>query len=226
MGCTSLPDNLLCGLPRPFGLHATCAGGAGAVCGGVQGARVQQGPPGALRQTCAAPLGFAAPPKSGPHCHCPKNRVCYQLDCYQPDCCHRNTPCACAAVHTDALLEEPLPFQPSSRKHRSVAQVQGRALARIMQRASSQADCGMPGRCRERVPERAFWSAVTSNPPLYGADTPTSFFDPRLPFGWNLRDLQVPMRRGRLCPCHPSWGVFCFRLGCARSHFYVGHCTV
>ena len=49
-----------------------------------------------------------------------------------------------------------------------------------------------PGRCRERVPERAFWSAVTSNPPLYGADTPTSFFDRRLPFGWNLRNLQVP----------------------------------
>lgn len=47
------------------------------------------------------------------------------------------------------------------------------------------------GQCKEPVPERAFWSAVTTNPPLYGADTPTSFFDDRLPFGWNLRDLQV-----------------------------------
>ena len=26
-------------------------------------------------------------------------------------------------------------------------------------------------------------------PPLYGADTPVSFFDPKLPYGWNLRDL-------------------------------------
>ena len=60
-----------------------------------------------------------------------------------------------------------------------------------MSRATPQAGCGVPGRCRERVPERAFWSAVTSNPPLYGADTPTSFFDRQLPFGWNLRDLQV-----------------------------------
>jgi len=44
------------------------------------------------------------------------------------------------------------------------------------------------------VPERAFWSAVTTNAPLYGADTPTSFFDGALPWGWNLRDLQARRR--------------------------------
>lgn len=38
--------------------------------------------------------------------------------------------------------------------------------------------------------ERAFWSSVTINPPFYGADTPTSFFDESLEYGWNLRDLQ------------------------------------
>lgn len=27
------------------------------------------------------------------------------------------------------------------------------------------------------------------HPPLYGADTPVSFFDPKLPYGWNLRNL-------------------------------------
>lgn len=37
--------------------------------------------------------------------------------------------------------------------------------------------------------ERSFWSSVTINPPLYGADTPVSFFDERLDYGWNLRRL-------------------------------------
>lgn len=37
--------------------------------------------------------------------------------------------------------------------------------------------------------ERAFWSSVTINPPLYGADTPISFFDDELNYGWNLRNL-------------------------------------
>jgi len=40
-----------------------------------------------------------------------------------------------------------------------------------------------PGQCKERVPERAFWSAVTTNAPLYGAE-----------WGWNLRDLQARRR--------------------------------
>ena len=38
--------------------------------------------------------------------------------------------------------------------------------------------------------ERAFWSSVTINAPLYGADTPSSLFDNCLDFGWNLHDLQ------------------------------------
>jgi hypothetical protein len=32
---------------------------------------------------------------------------------------------------------------------------------------------------------------VTINPPLYGADTPQSFFDEKLDYGWNLRHLEV-----------------------------------
>jgi [histone H3]-trimethyl-L-lysine9/36 demethylase len=35
--------------------------------------------------------------------------------------------------------------------------------------------------------ERAFWSSLTSNPPLYGADTPISLFDDNVPWGWNLK---------------------------------------
>ncbi|CAD7698279.1 unnamed protein product [Ostreobium quekettii] len=45
------------------------------------------------------------------------------------------------------------------------------------------------GRRDDDMCERAFWSSVTLRPPLYGADTPQSFFDKDLPFGWNLRDL-------------------------------------
>ena len=37
--------------------------------------------------------------------------------------------------------------------------------------------------------ERSFWSGVTLNPPLYGADTVMSLFDDKVSFGWNLRDL-------------------------------------
>ena len=37
--------------------------------------------------------------------------------------------------------------------------------------------------------ERDFWKAVTQDPPLYGADTPVSFFRKKLPWGWNLRSL-------------------------------------
>ncbi|KAL4426832.1 hypothetical protein ABPG77_006618 [Micractinium sp. CCAP 211/92] len=42
---------------------------------------------------------------------------------------------------------------------------------------------------QDEVNERAFWSGLTNNPPLYGADTPVSLFDEKLPFGWNLRRL-------------------------------------
>lgn len=37
--------------------------------------------------------------------------------------------------------------------------------------------------------ERSFWSGVTLNPPVYGADTVMSLFDDKVSFGWNLRDL-------------------------------------
>lgn len=37
--------------------------------------------------------------------------------------------------------------------------------------------------------ERAFWSRVSLNPPLYGADTDVSFFDQKVKFGWNMHDL-------------------------------------
>mmetsp|Transcript_19607 Transcript_19607/g.54505 ORF Transcript_19607/g.54505 Transcript_19607/m.54505 type:complete len:625 (-) Transcript_19607:134-2008(-) len=37
--------------------------------------------------------------------------------------------------------------------------------------------------------ERAFWSSITINPPLYGADNPASLFDKKVRVGWNLRDL-------------------------------------
>lgn len=42
---------------------------------------------------------------------------------------------------------------------------------------------------QDEVNERAFWSGLTNSPPLYGADTPVSLFDEKLPFGWNLRRL-------------------------------------
>ena len=37
--------------------------------------------------------------------------------------------------------------------------------------------------------ERAFWRSLTINPPIYGADTPQSFFDKKLDWGWNLHAL-------------------------------------
>lgn len=37
--------------------------------------------------------------------------------------------------------------------------------------------------------ERAFWSSISFNPPLYGADTPISMFDKNVPWGWNLRHI-------------------------------------
>ena len=43
---------------------------------------------------------------------------------------------------------------------------------------------------RESTMDREFWRTVTMAPPYYGADTPHSFFDKELPFGWNLRDLK------------------------------------
>lgn len=37
--------------------------------------------------------------------------------------------------------------------------------------------------------ERSFWSSITMNPPIYGADTPLSLFDETVPWGWNLQKL-------------------------------------
>ncbi|CAG9466366.1 unnamed protein product [Pedinophyceae sp. YPF-701] len=37
--------------------------------------------------------------------------------------------------------------------------------------------------------ERAFWSSLSTIPPLYGADTPSSYFDSDLKRGWNLQKL-------------------------------------
>lgn len=37
--------------------------------------------------------------------------------------------------------------------------------------------------------ERSFWSSITMNPPIYGADTPVSLFDEEVPWGWNLKKL-------------------------------------
>ncbi len=45
------------------------------------------------------------------------------------------------------------------------------------------------GHARDDMLERAFWSALTVSPPLYGADTPLSLFDTAVPWGWNLRAL-------------------------------------
>ncbi|KAK9865570.1 hypothetical protein WJX84_000456 [Apatococcus fuscideae] len=44
------------------------------------------------------------------------------------------------------------------------------------------------GHRQDDLLERAFWSAVTLNPPLYGADTPVSFFDEKVE-GWNIKNL-------------------------------------
>ncbi len=43
------------------------------------------------------------------------------------------------------------------------------------------ADAAPPAACRVH--------SITINPPVYGADTPQSFFDEKLPYGWNLRNL-------------------------------------
>ncbi len=43
--------------------------------------------------------------------------------------------------------------------------------------------CAPGGRDKDDCLERAFWSSVTINPPLYGADTPISLFDDQLEYG-------------------------------------------
>ncbi|GBF87753.1 jumonji domain-containing protein [Raphidocelis subcapitata] len=52
--------------------------------------------------------------------------------------------------------------------------------------------------------ERSFWSSVTINPPFYGADTPQSFFDEKLDYGWNLRHLEGCLLRRSGVPQIPG----------------------
>lgn len=59
------------------------------------------------------------------------------------------------------------------------------------------------GHREDSLLERAFWSAVTLSPPLYGADTPQSFFDAELEWGWNLRKLQCLLSK-RQVPTIPG----------------------
>lgn len=56
------------------------------------------------------------------------------------------------------------------------------------------------GHRQDDLLERAFWSSVTINPPYYGADTPTSFFDNALDYGWNLRNLKDLLRQYEVPP--------------------------
>ena len=46
-----------------------------------------------------------------------------------------------------------------------------------------------PPQADDQLLERSFWSGVTLRPPMYGSDTPFSFFDEKLSSGWNLRHL-------------------------------------
>ena len=56
------------------------------------------------------------------------------------------------------------------------------ALRRKLKEAKDEAEA-------DALLERSFWGSVTLNPPLYGADTPVSFFDSKLTYGWNMSDL-------------------------------------
>ena len=56
--------------------------------------------------------------------------------------------------------------------------------------SSSSNDKNPPtNRKADTLHEKAFWSSIAANPPLYGADTPCSLFDKKLEYGWNLRNL-------------------------------------
>eukprot|EP01025_Chloroclados_australasicus_P066147 TRINITY_DN9052_c1_g1_i2.p2 TRINITY_DN9052_c1_g1~~TRINITY_DN9052_c1_g1_i2.p2 ORF type:complete len:392 (+),score=27.34 TRINITY_DN9052_c1_g1_i2:164-1339(+) len=50
----------------------------------------------------------------------------------------------------------------------------------------------------EQMHERAFWSTVTTNPPIYGADTAQSLFDDELDWGWNLRNLGCLLKQQKI----------------------------
>ena len=103
----SLPDYLPCVLPRLFGLHARRAGAA-------QALSVAEFKALAYSKDHREPCAKRAPPRWALQCrpgvahaaHCLINRVPAVVP---TRLLHRDTLCACAAVHTDALLEEPLP---------------------------------------------------------------------------------------------------------------------
>ncbi len=50
------------------------------------------------------------------------------------------------------------------------------------------------GHAGDDMLERAFWSSITFNPPLYGADTPISMFAKQIPYGWNLREIDCLLK--------------------------------
>ncbi|KAL4431002.1 hypothetical protein ABPG75_006258 [Micractinium tetrahymenae] len=56
---------------------------------------------------------------------------------------------------------------------------------------------GHRGASQDELSERAFWSGLTNNPPLYGADTPVSLFDENVAWGWNLRRLGCMLQDSR-----------------------------
>lgn len=74
------------------------------------------------------------------------------------------------------------------------------------------------GHREDSLLERAFWSAVTLSPPLYGADTPQSFFDAKLEWGWNLRKLQCLLSK-RQVPKIPGVNTPMTYFGMWKSFF-------
>lgn len=71
----------------------------------------------------------------------------------------------------------------------------------------------------DEIMERSFWSGLCTNSPIYGADTPTTLFDKRLPFGWNLRSLSGCLLHERDCPTIPGvTSPMCY-IGMYRSFF-------
>lgn len=70
--------------------------------------------------------------------------------------------------------------------------------------------------------ERAFWSSLTINPPIYGADTPMSLFDDRAP-GWNLRRLGGCLLKDSRVPQIPGVTAPMVYFGMYKA-FFSWHC--
>lgn len=71
--------------------------------------------------------------------------------------------------------------------------------------------------------ERAFWSSMTINPPLYGADTPQSFFDEELEWGWNLHNLGCLLSTCDVRSCSVLW---LYRALACCCHVFHAYCFV